>query len=155
MKKQIFRYENYGWGLFSLFIICLIPFLSPLICLISDNHPLTYLLVFVSIAGILYEFVPHKNVNNRLKIENIAIWGYGFAFIGFDFILLMLYAEHISFPPFIDYFLLGYVILPIILTIIEIYFSCKDYLDENNDKTQNKNNNEESIVIATGNAVKI
>lgn len=106
-----------------------------------------YLLILVAIAGILYEFPPNKEAERIIKREQMAIYVCSFLFLAVDLVLFVVRAESDAYTYiFIDYCLMGYVIAPSVVTIIETIRSANEYF-----KVES-NNNSNANAIAVGNA---
>lgn len=146
MGKCKFKFNNYVLGLICLLVVCVLPVISPLVYFISKNNGIMpYLLILVAIAGVLYEFPPNKEAEMIIKIEQVIIYVWSFLFLTFDLVLFTIRADSKDYTYFfLDYSLLGYVLAPFVVTIIETIRSANEYFKS--DSNNNKN------VIAVGNA---
>ena len=143
MKTCRYKFNNYILGLFSLIIVCVLPIISPLLCFtINELDFMPYILILISIFGILYEFAPIKNATKILKIETIAVYVSSIIFLAADIIVFIIKADTSSAYNFFDYMLIGYVIVPIVVTIIEIARSIKEYINQDDN-----NNNDNKIAV--------
>ena len=143
-----FKFDSYVLGLICLLVVCILPAISPIIYFIKNNDGvMPYLLILVAIAGILYEFPPNKEAERIIKREQMAIYVYTFLFLAIDLVLFVVRAESDTYTYiFIDYCLMGYVIAPSVVTIIETIRSANEYF-----KVES-NNNSNANAIAIGNA---
>lgn len=146
MRK--FKFDNYVLGLICLLVVCVLPAISPIVYFLSKNDGIMpYLLILVAIAGILYEFPPNKNAEDIIKIEQVIISVWSFIFLAIDLALFTIRADSKDYTYFfLDYSLLGYVLAPFVVTIIETIRSAKEYF------RSDSNNNRDNNVIAVGNA---
>jgi len=151
MNKCKFKFDSYILGLICLLIVCILPAISPVVYFFDNTSGvMPYLLIFVSITGILYEFyIPNKQVEKILKAEQIIVYCTSFVFLFVDLVALFVRAGMQTYSYiWIDYCLMGYVLVPAIVIGIEIYRSAKVYFDGNE-------NNDNKDKIATGNAINV
>lgn len=110
-----------------------------------------YLLILVAIAGILYEYPPNKEAEKIIKKEQIAVYVSSFLFLAADLVLFVVRADTDTYTyGWMDYCLMGYILVPFFITAIEIYRSASEYFNTNTN-TNNMNNN----VIAIGNSTNV
>ena len=106
-----------------------------------------YLLILVAIAGVLYEFPPNKEAEKIIKTEQVVIYVWSFIFLTIDIVLFTIRADSENYTYFfLDYSLLGYVLAPFVVTIIETVRSASEYFKSDS------NNNDNNNAIAVGNA---
>lgn len=130
MQKD-FMFDQYGWGLACLAIVCVLPMVSPVLCFATKQTGfLPYAMVLVAIVGIFYEFWPKSNVelNKRLKIESVILMIYATVFSLYDIILLIIRAENGFMYNWWDYSIIGCVFAPMVITLIEMAMSIKESL---------------------------
>lgn len=151
MKKCKFKFDSYILGFVCLVIVCILPAISPVVYLVNNkNGVMPYLLILVAIAGILYEYPPDKEAEKIIKVEQVAVYIWSFLFLIVDLVIFVIRADTETYTYIcIDYCLMGYVIVPLIVTIIEIIRSTKEYFNSNS------NNNDNNNLIAVGNALNV
>ncbi len=132
-------------------IVCILPAISPFVYFIyNKNGVMPYLLILVAIAGILYEYPPKRESEKIIKAEQILVYVWSFFFLSADLIIFVIRADTETYTyTCIDYCLMGYTIIPMIVTLIEVIRSAKEYF--NNDSNSHDNTN----VIATDNSVNV
>lgn len=151
MEKCKFKFDSYILGFICLLIVCILPTISPIVYFFNNTSGvMPYLLIFVSITGILYEFyIPNKEAEKILKIEHIIVYGYSFFFLFVDLVMLFIRADMKTYSyNWVDYCLIGYVLVPAIIIGIETYRSAKEYY-------VNSANNDTDDKIAIGNATNV
>ncbi len=153
MKRREYLYDHYLTGLFCLIVVCVLPLVSPILIFINQTVSyLPYVLILVSILGVLYEFFPREEeLVKRIKVESVLIMVSCVLFFLYDLIILIVQAEHLSQFNWISYSLLGYALIPIITVIIEIIFSLCKYFKNENKPESNTNNRK----IAKGNTINV
>ena len=153
MDRCKFKFDNYILGLICLVIVCLLPAISPIICFVTaTKSAMPYILILISIIGILYEFyIPSKESDKILKRENFYVYIFSFIFLFADIFVFFVRVETDNFRyNWIDYSLIGYIVVPAIVIGIETYRSAKEYYDNIANNNNNGNN-----AVATGNAVNV
>ena len=141
-------FSSYICGICELVIICIIPVITPIILFIKYKEgAMPYLLLLLAMAGIIYEFSGEKveSLNNRLKREKFAIIISTAIFVTLDIVCLMVHIEFNNTYNILDYCIVGYVIVPTVISIIEIIYVYKNTLNKNTGSNKkNKNLDKEN-----------
>ena len=126
-------FSDYILGVWELVIICIIPAVTPIILFFKyDEGVMPYILLLFAMAGIFYEFSGEKSeeLNNRLKREKFAIIITTAIFATMDIICLLIHLELGIAYNIQDYCILGYIITPTVISIIEIIYVYRSTLNK-------------------------
>lgn len=135
MKKCYCIFDQHIKGIVSLVVVCILPFISPLISFLNGSYSfLPYVMILVANVGVLYEFVPFNREQSvkRIKIERLIVELSSAIFSSLT-IFCLFYIGEVGEKPFIlrmNYALLLYVLVPFVVTFIELIYSfCIDFKD--------------------------
>ena len=144
-----YKFNNFLLGFACLFVVCAFPALSPILCFWkSTNGVMPYVLILVAILGILYEYFPNKEAASIIKAEQIIVCVTSTMFLCGDLFALVIRADSNAYTyGRVDYWLMGYVVIPSIVTLVEIVRSLKEFVKT--DSNEKKNGEK----IAGGNAI--
>lgn len=143
MKKCYCIFNSYIKGAASLVIICILPLISPLISFIKkDCTVLPYVMILVANVGVIYKFFPLKGDNavKRIKVERFLIIFLATIFIALTIFRLfyVIEFEKNQSVTWVNYVLLAYVLTPLIVTVIEIFYSFYLEIKDDNEYGNNK-----------------